>query len=100
MQQWIDDNFEAHLALLKTLAAIPAPSHHEEKRAGFILDWLVKAGANDAYIDQAMNVILPFACEDRDDITVYMAHTDVVFPDLTALPVRQEDNLLYAPGVG
>lgn len=100
MQQWIDDNFEAHLALLKTLAAIPAPSHHEEKRAGFILDWLVKAGANDAYIDEAMNVILPFACEGRDDITVYMAHTDVVFPDLTALPVRQEDNLLYAPGVG
>ena len=100
MQQWIDDNFEAHLALLKTIAAIPAPSHHEEKRAGFILDWLVKAGANDAYIDEAMNVILPFACEGRDDITVYMAHTDVVFPDLTALPVRQEDNLLYAPGVG
>ena len=100
MQHWIDDNFDAHLALLKTLAAIPAPSHHEGKRAGFIHNWLVGAGADDAYIDNALNVILPFACEGRDDITVYLAHTDVVFPDMTALPVRQEGNMLYAPGVG
>lgn len=100
MQQWVDENFDAHLALLKTLAAIPAPSHHEEKRAGFIHNWLVATGANDAYIDEAKNVILPFDCDGRDGITVYLAHTDVVFPDLTPLPVRQEDNLLYAPGVG
>ena len=100
MQRWIDENFDAHLALLKTLAAIPAPSHHEEKRAGFIHSWLVRSGADDAYVDDAMNVILPFGCQGRDDITVYLAHTDVVFPDLTALPVRQEGNSLFAPGVG
>lgn len=100
MQQWVDENFDAHLALLKTLAAIPAPSHHEEKRAGFIHNWLVATGANDAYIDEAKNVILPFDCDGRDGITVYLAHTDVVFPDLTPLPVRQEGRMLYAPGVG
>ena len=100
MQRWVEEHFDAHLALLKTLAAIPAPSHHEEKRVEFILNWLISAGANDAYVDGAKNVILPFACEDRDDITVYMAHTDVVFPDMPALPVRQEDGILYAPGVG
>ena len=87
MQQWVEDNFEQHLALLETLAAIPAPSHHEERRARFIYDWLVENGAKDAYIDGALNVILPFGCEGRDDITVYMAHTDVVFPDMTELPV-------------
>lgn len=100
MRQWVDENFSAHLALLKSLAAIPAPSHHEEKRADFIKDWLDAAGAKGAYIDEAKNVILPFACEGRNDITVYMAHTDVVFPDQTPLPVRQEENILYAPGVG
>lgn len=100
MQQWVDENFDAHLALLKTLAAIPAPSHHEEKRAGFIHNWLVTTGANDAYIDEAKNVILPFDCDGKDGITVYLAHTDVVFPDLTPLPVRQEGSMLYAPGVG
>ena len=28
--QWCEDRFEEQFALLKTLAAIPAPSHHEE----------------------------------------------------------------------
>lgn len=46
------------------------------------------------------NVILPFAIEGRNDITVYMAHTDVVFPDTAPLPVREQDGVLYAPGIG
>lgn len=100
MQQWVEDNFEQHLALLETLAAIPAPSHHEERRARFIYDWLVENGAKDAYIDGALNVILPFGCEGRDDITVYMAHTDVVFPEMTELPVIRLGDRLCAPGVG
>lgn len=33
-------------------------------------------------------------------IRVYMAHTDVVFPDLEPLPVREEAGRLYAPGAG
>ena len=97
---WCERHFEEQLALLKTLAAIPAPSHHEERRAEFILHWLRAAGAENAYIDPALNVVLPFACEGRDDFTVYMAHTDVVFPDTDALPVREEDGRLWGPGVG
>ena len=100
MDKWIDGYFETHLALLKTMAAIPAPSHQEDRRAAFIKEWLDRAGAAGAYIDEAKNVVLPWGCEGRDDITVYMAHTDVVFPDLTPLPVREADGILYAPGVG
>ena len=33
-------------ALLKTLAAIPAPSNHEEKRAAFCLEWLQNQGVS------------------------------------------------------
>lgn len=100
MQEWINHYFDTHVELLKTLAAIPSPSHQEEKRAAFIKNWLDAAGAQGAYIDEAKNVILPFAIEGRNDITVYMAHTDVVFPDETPLPVREEDGILYAPGIG
>lgn len=100
MERWIEENWDAHFALLKTLAAIPAPSHQEDERAAFIKNWLDQAGARGAYIDEAKNVLLPMGCEGRNDITVYMAHTDVVFPDLTTLPVREEDGKLYAPGVG
>ena len=100
MQDWIDKYFDTHVELLKTLAAIPSPSHQEEKRAAFIKNWLDAAGAQGAYIDTAKNVILPFATDGRNDITVYMAHTDVVFPDETPLPVREQDGILYAPGIG
>lgn len=100
LYQWCDDHFEEQLTLLKELAAIPAPSHHEELRAEYIRNWLVQQGAQDVYIDPTLNVVLPFGCEGRDGIRVFMAHTDVVFPDTTPLPVREESGRLYAPGVG
>lgn len=100
LMNWCDAHFDEQLALLKELAAIPAPSHHEEKRAEFIRAWLEKEGARQVHIDPALNVVLPFGCEGRDDIRVYMAHTDVVFPDMEPLPVHEADGRLYAPGVG
>lgn len=100
MKTWIDAHFEEHLNLLKTLAAIPSPSHQEDQRVAFIKDYLEKAGASGVMVDEAKNVLLPLGCDGRDDITVYMAHTDVVFPDLTPLPVSEAEGKLYAPGVG
>ena len=98
--QWAEDHKDEQLDLLKTLAAIPAPSHQEEQRVAFITDWLNTLGVKEVIVDDALNVKVPFNCEGRDDITVYMAHTDLVFPDLTPLPVREEDGKLCAPGVG
>ena len=68
---WCENHFDEQLALLKELAAIPSPSHHEEKRAAFIRDWLVWEGAGDVRIDDACNVGLPFGCGGRNDIRVY-----------------------------
>jgi len=100
MFEWSFAHKDEQLALLKELAAIPAPSHNEGKRVEFISNWLKHQGAEGVYVDEALNVVLPFGCSGRDDITVYMAHTDVVFPDLDALPVREENGILFAPGVG
>ena len=95
--QWCNTQFPEHLALLKTLAAIPAPSHQEDQRAEFIKKWLTENGAENVIIDTAKNVTLSFG--EGPYLTV-MAHTDVVFPDTCSLPVREENGLLYAPGVG
>lgn len=100
MKTWIDAHFEEHLTLLKTLAAIPAPSHMEDKRVAFLLERCKKHGFDRAYSDSAKNVIVPFFNDKDREITVYSAHTDVVFPDETSLPVREENGRLYAPGVG
>lgn len=96
------------IELLKTLAAIPAPSHHEEKRAEFIRGWLMSQGAGDVQIDEAGNVLFLFTGKEKDsfrgdneqDITVIMAHIDVVFPDTEPLTVVEKDGKLFAPGVG
>ena len=92
--------YEETIELLKTLAAIPAPSHHEEKRAAFCLEWFKKNGGENAYIDEALNVILPIGCEGCNEITVIEAHTDVVFPDTEPFEVIDDGEKLHCPGIG
>lgn len=98
LHAWCVAQFPEHLALLKTLAAIPAPSHQEDLRAEFIQNWLLKNGATHVTVDSAKNVILPLG--DGPSRLAVLAHTDVVFPDTSPLPVREENGRLYAPGVG
>ncbi len=86
-------------ALLKTLVEIPSPSHHELERAKFIKNWLENLGAKGVYIDDAYNCVYPINCENSDDIVVFMAHTDTVFPDLTPFELKSDDEYFYAPGV-
>ena len=91
---------EEHLQLLKTLAQIPAPSGLEEQRAIFCRDWLLAQGGQDAYIDEALNVILPIGVTGEKPLVVFAAHSDVVFPDTEPLPLKEEDGKLCCPGVG
>ena len=86
-------------ALLKALCAIPAPSHHEEKRAEWIKAWLEKRGLS-AEIDDAKNVRCGFELDRHEEVVVVMAHIDTVFPDLKPMPMREEGGRLYCPGVG
>ena len=88
------------LGLLLELARIPAPSNQEEKRAAFCLQWLRSQGAKEAFVDEALNVIYPVGDDGQNDLMVFMAHSDVVFPDTTPLPLRMENGRIYCPGVG
>lgn len=97
--KWCESVFSEHLALLKSLAVIPAPSHHEEQRANFIKHWLETNGAVQVTIDDTKNVVLPLGWNGDPGLCV-MAHTDIVFPDTSALPMAEEDGRLYVPGVG
>ena len=91
---------EEHLQLLTTLARIPAPSGHEEKRAAFCKDWLEAQGAEGVYIDDALNVIYPIGVTDDNPLVVFAAHSDVVFPDTDPLPLKIEDGKICCPGIG
>ena len=87
------------IELIKTLCAIPAPSHHEERRAAFICDWF-KAHGMPAEIDEALNVLCPMGLHEHEDMVVIMAHTDTVFPDMEPMQVTEGNGRLHCPGVG
>lgn len=104
---YADECHEEELELLRTLAQIPAPSGHEERRAEFIRDWLLAQGApvGAVRIDEAKNVILSLPAGagsggGDDGLAVFAAHTDVVFPDTDPLPLAESPTRLLAPGVG
>ena len=99
LEQYVAAHFEEAIELLRTLGKIAAPSHQEDLRARFVLDWLKGCGAKQVQIDEAKNVICRIDGE-RENLVVIMAHTDVVFPDETELPMHEEDGKLYAPGIG
>jgi len=99
MLQAIEQMQPEMVELIKTLCAIPAPSHHEEQRAAFIQNWFETHGL-DAQIDEALNVLCPMGIDEHEDMVVIMAHTDTVFPDMEPMPLREEDGRLYCPGVG
>lgn len=99
IKAWTEENIARHTELLKELAAIPAPSGHEDARVKRLMAFMHKIGA-EAFEDGAKNVIVPMGDLSQGGAMVFAAHTDVVFPDLTPLPVMEEGDILYAPGVG
>ena len=100
MKQYIEKSREELFSLLRSLCHIPAPSHHEEQRAAFCKEWLENAGAKGVYIDEALNVIFPLNCEGSNEITVFVAHTDTVFPDTEPMPYTDDGEYVRSPGVG
>ncbi|MCD8221189.1 MAG: M20/M25/M40 family metallo-hydrolase [Clostridiales bacterium] len=97
---YIENHAQETLDLLYTIAQIPAPSNHEEKRMEFCRKWLTDMGAKGVYTDEALNVVYPYGMRDGLPVVVFMAHMDVVFPDTTPLPLTEQDGRICCPGVG
>lgn len=96
--------YDEEIMLVSALASLPAPSHHEGRRAEFIVGWFHANGAPQAYIDDQKNVIVPIATRDAEgrprDLAVFAAHTDVVFPDRDSFHPEVSGTHILAPGIG
>ena len=97
--EYIRSHEQEAVALLTELAQIPAPSHQEQLRAEFCKNWLDRQGAAGTYIDEALNVVYPIGCDEGKPIAVFMAHSDVVFPDRDRLPLTVENGRIRCPAV-
>ena len=100
IQNYAKEHEALLLQTLKELCLIPAPSGKEELRAEYCKTWLEHIGAEGVYIDEALNVVYPMHCEGSKDITVFVAHTDTVFPDLEPMPYVDDGEKIHCPGVG
>ena len=100
MTAWVEEHYQEHYDLLLELAKIPAPSNQEELRAEYCKNKLESWGAEGVYIDDAMNVVYPIGCDGGKSIAVFMAHSDVVFPDTEELPLEVRDGKIFCPGIG
>ena len=100
MTAWVEEHYQEHYDLLLELAKIPAPSNQEELRAEYCKNKLESWGAEGVYIDDALNVVYPIGCDGDKPIAVFMAHSDVVFPDTQELPLEVRDGKIFCPGIG
>lgn len=98
IKEYVSESYQLMLKTLKELCHIPAPSHNEEKRAEYCKNWLEKYGATNVYIDDALNVIFPLNCKNSNEITVFAAHTDTVFPDTEPMPYFDDGERIHCPG--
>ncbi len=93
-----ENYYDEMLELLHDICIIPAPSGFEEKRAEFVLKYLKGLGIDNAHIDGAKNVVCTLG-EPSDDISVFMAHTDIVFSADVPLNYVDDGEKIYCPGV-
>ena len=101
LKAYIQETLPELKELIIELCGIPAPSHHEEKRAEFCRDWLLRNGASpeQVRIDEALNVVCEVPGE-TEEVIVFMAHTDTVFPDREPMPYHEDNGRMLCPGIG
>ncbi len=99
VKTYIDSIYEEAIDMIKALSTIPSPSLSEEWRVSFILNWLKENGIENCFVDEAKNVIIPYNA-DRANLDLFLAHTDVVFPDKMPFKVIEDGDKLCAPGIG
>ena len=94
-----NEKFDELLKIHRELCLIPATSHFEDERAMYVLKYLKDAGIDNAYIDEAKNVICTLG-EPSEKMIVFMAHTDTVFPIDTPLDYVDDGEKIHCPGAG
>ncbi len=99
IKEFAKENYEESLSVLRDLCAIPAPSGFEKERALYCKKYLEKLGAKGVYVDDALNMVYEYNCDGSNNITVFEAHTDTVFPDTTPLPYEETEDKIFCPGV-
>jgi acetylornithine deacetylase/succinyl-diaminopimelate desuccinylase-like protein len=84
----------------RELVAIPAPPFGEGPRGEWMAERMRELGLSDVHIDDEGNALGLLRPDDGvAPLLLLSAHLDTVFSADTDLTVREEESLLYAPGI-
>jgi tripeptide aminopeptidase len=95
---WLE-RFDADTLLWqRAIAAVPAPTGDERRRADAVAGKLAELGVGNARRDDAGNLIGRWGDGAATGVVI-AAHLDTVFPEATDLTVHQQGARLIAPGI-
>lgn len=100
---WLRETCATTLSQQLALAAIPAPTGHESRRADAVRCAFLRVGGLEVRQDNVGNVIarLPAFASDAERAPVaVLAHLDTVFDDEVLPPARFDGTRVYASGIG
>lgn len=97
---FIRQDDERTFAELLELCVIPAPSHHEARRAAYIEKKFQETGLKNVHVDEVSNVFGTIPGTGTGPTIMIAAHTDTVFPETVALEVKKDEPEIYrCPGI-
>ena len=99
IDKYIRDHREELIDLTIELSKIPSFSGNEDRKAGFVLDYLQRECNIAGRKDSVGNVICRYDGTDSDGSIVFCAHIDTVFEGLEEIAVQRRGNLIYAPSI-
>ena len=98
-EKFFNENIEDVYSIIRKASVISAPSHKEQNKALFCLDWLTKNVDDSAFIDSDNNVILHLGDKSKKAVLI-CAHTDIVFDETVPLKIVERDGKMFCPGIG
>ncbi|MET3504848.1 M20/M25/M40 family metallo-hydrolase [Halalkalibacter oceani] len=96
---FLKDDHENTIKEQITITEIPAPPFKEQKRAEFMLARLKELGLEECRIDDEGNVFGTLKGTGNGPKIFVSAHMDTVFPEGVDTTVKEENGILYAPGI-
>lgn len=97
-RDWLAGHDGDVLGWQRAVAAIPAPTGHEARRAAHLAERFAALGLADVRGDAAGNVLARFGPGPGTGV-VLAAHLDTVFSEATPHAVAEADGRLVAPGI-
>lgn len=97
--RFIEEDQENIIEKQIELTLIPAPTHHEEKKAKRLLEMFEEEGLSDCHIDPYGNAVGIRKGTGNGRTVLVEGHMDTVFPLETELKIRRENGWIYCPGI-